>query len=268
MSAVPFEFIGLARCFRQRVVAADARVNAGMPLIVNPLRDRLRHKSTLRQHHAADAARAWPRAISDAFTLGVAAQRDRWDCTISEVRVSADRYRGTGWDDDATQLCVNLLKYELTTTRERYALCVTPLATVSLHALARRFERGAGRDDAATLRDLTRLATVAATDADDGAPLPTPREVPVTGGRWAGDRCVARDHETGHKHRIIRVSTFLNEAQEFPKCTASVSCSPMPALSRATRQTNPPTARDTIVRRPTPLGQLPAPVVCPRLGRS
>ena len=83
---------------------------------------------------------------------------------------------------------------------------------MSLHALARRYQRAFDTSEAALLADLARLAGEYGKLLDDHAKHPGDTEfvVPLpTGGSWVGAVGRRFSEATGRDERIVSVSTFL-----------------------------------------------------------
>jgi hypothetical protein len=157
-SRVGAEFLGLARVFRQTVVAADAELNAALRPIVVPLMRRLERKTSLRPDTAIDTARVWEgMTAGQRFRLGFTANaNDGRSLTIDEVRVSSISFRDNSWDDPSWEPGVSITKVSLTADGQ-LKLQVTPLVVTSLHSLGRYIERSGNRDHDLLVADLLPL---------------------------------------------------------------------------------------------------------------
>ncbi|MGA3404012.1 MAG: hypothetical protein ABSC95_32795 [Acetobacteraceae bacterium] len=202
MSHLPAEHLGRARVFRQAVVAADQRVNAVLPRITAPLRRRLESKPTLRDEQLIDTTRAWQSTISDDFTLDLWTRVRKGEFRIAELRVCASRWRTESWSHPDPQPGVSLVWLSLGVKNGALHCTPWPVSHLLLHALGRRFERGAGRERADIVRDLKTLAAA----LDDGGA----EEIPVLDGRWVGDRVAARDAAVGRDLTVFHCRTFLS----------------------------------------------------------
>jgi hypothetical protein len=201
MAHLPAEQLGQARLFRQAVLAADQRVNAAVPLVTAPLRRRLESKPTPRPDHLIDATRAWQSTISDAFTLDVRTRVTKGEFRIAELRICASRWRTESWNHPDPQPGVSLVWLSLAVKNGELRCTPWPAAHLLLHALARRFERGAGRERADIVRDLKTLGT-----ALDGGGAD---EIPVVDGRWVGDRVAVHDAASQRALTVFHCRTFL-----------------------------------------------------------
>lgn len=93
----------------------------------------------------------------------------------------------------------NVLEIDL--ARRRSAFTTKPMASLGLHALARRFERGRRTCDANVLAD---LVVIAGFRAEGGGPF----AIPVSAGRWVGRPCEITHN--GKQVLVNAVRTFLD----------------------------------------------------------
>ncbi len=205
MSHLPAEHRGEARLFQQAVAARDAAVIAALPRLTAPLRRRLASKPTLRPELMIDATRAWQTTISDDFTLDVRTRVRKGEFRIAELRVCATRWRSESWLEADPQPGISLVWLSLAILHGELRYTPLPTCHLLLHALGRRFERGAGRGRADILRD---LKTLGAGLNDSPA-----EEIPVTGGRWVGDRVAVRDTAAGRDLHVWACHTCIAEAE-------------------------------------------------------
>jgi hypothetical protein len=197
---VPSEFVGRARQFRQAVLAADTAIAAGLPGLLGPLQARLNRKPTLRPAMVVDLIRRWPEVIPDRYCLARNASVDKNALTISEVRIAASHLHNPAWDGQDWEHGISVAKLNSTTGHGQLRLTVTPVASVSLHALARRYQRSIQRDHAAVIRDLKALAR-----------HPQSGKVFTDTGCWCG-RVVTTRHEVDGEPRPLRllaIRTFI-----------------------------------------------------------
>jgi hypothetical protein len=87
-----------------------------------------------------------------------------------------------GWEEDELAIGIRLtkisFKHRVLDIKRR------PLGDACLHALARRYQRGEDRSDAAVLKDLWELAQAFPQAAATGGDF----RVPAGGGFWVGER--------------------------------------------------------------------------------
>jgi hypothetical protein len=200
---VPAEFVGLARQFRREVMEDDRLVDAALARIATPLRRRLAKKPGLRPAMGHDTARAWTTLMPPTFRFDMATELGRSCLSISELRLTGSRWRSGGWANDEPGVSVLLLS--LGTGTGKVAVEVRPVATLGLHALARRYQRGEGRDHPDIMRDLAYLATPPAGSAD---------AVATGSGFWLGG-VVWADDDCGRRIRLRSVRTFI-AAEQVP----------------------------------------------------
>lgn len=176
---VPVEFVGLARQLRRRVVDEERRFVDEVERLVAPLRPRGRFTPVARQVVLEMLGLAWRRRSPlGRLRLVVNYARPRLD--IVDLRLADARVYGWSGDDEPA-LAVVLHHVGIAPpapTRES----VTMIAALGLHALARRFQRGADRSDAAVLADLVELALRAPDAVAAGGEF----EVATPNGRWVG----------------------------------------------------------------------------------
>jgi hypothetical protein len=177
---VPAEFRGLARLFRDEVKRVDVRMNEALAAIARPLVARLRRHPRLRHELIAAAVKIYHATTPAEFRLGeIEVNPDRDAFLIAETRATATWINIAAWNnDDATEPGVAVARFALAMRPGRGMVQAwIPRGIVSLHALARRLERGADRSHDALLAD---LAVLTAAGADDDR-MATP-----SGGFWLG----------------------------------------------------------------------------------
>jgi hypothetical protein len=196
---VPVEFLGLARVYRNQVQAADQACNVALRSIINPLRWRLASKPTLRPEHVIDAGRVWSKLMPSAFRIGETRMiRTRREFVIAEDRISVSWLQAarSGERERGVSVCRLVVAAHKGDLREDWR----PVACVSLHALARRIERGSDRRHAALTSDLARLLTF---EADQCG------QVMCDDGYWLGDLVDLMDETAKSARQCRNVRTFV-----------------------------------------------------------
>ena len=180
---VPVEVMRQARYFRDGLMSVSLDCGGKMNAIVAPLLARWRRSPIPRPETLLDAARAW-RALPEFGRLDLTITTGKRALCVQELRVSASDFRARDWTVDEPGLSV--LGVVLEVAAHRCVFDILSLATVSLHALARRYQRGFAITDAAIMHDLHMLAKAhAELGSADAA---TEFEVVVPGGgRWVGN---------------------------------------------------------------------------------
>jgi hypothetical protein len=199
---VPREFVGRARDLRRRLGIADAQVNAGLTQALQPLRRRLERRATLRGDLLADAERHWRETVPSFGRLVMVANRQdrRSPIIFCELRAMAGKFRFTSWPagyEPGLILVLTLveLQFKALLTRQ------LNVAAVSLHALARRYQRGSDTTEAAIFSDLADLAPYARKQDAMGG---TAFALPLPGGAWCGERVMVGDD------LVLAVRTYLD----------------------------------------------------------
>ena len=158
-----------------------------------------------------DAERQWRETLPLRGRVAIETHLDRDEkmLRIAELRARPTMSAGSlDWDDLEPGLFLAAVGLEAR-PRHFHATHVT-LAIVSLHALARRYQRGLAIEDAAVIHDLQSLAEQheAMIPADPGSSFSVRC---AGGGVWRGTVCIAyfvADEPT----RILNVRTYINGA--------------------------------------------------------
>lgn len=200
--SVPAEFIGRARAFRARVGAEDAAVGQTILKIMRPLERRRKRSATFRPEQLIDAERQF-RQLPSAGRLALKIERDKRSLRIEEFRVAAGQFRFCSWTDGATDADIGVVKVNLSAVPwGPVGATGNIVASVSLHALARRFQRGFNTSDEAILSELRELAVrhvaIAAALADFS--------VACDGGSWVGE--VAKIDVAEVSCPVLAIRTF------------------------------------------------------------
>ena len=199
VSRVPAEFTGQARVFRAEVRAVDLAMEAALATITAPLRARLGRHPRLRNEMVAGTARLYTMLVPPHFRLGaVEVTRHRTEFAIVERRIAVSWLRHDEWTDpEHREPGLSICRFVLGMTDGKLIWRWHPQTNVSLHALARRIERGHERDHAALLHDLAVLADA----GEEGERVDTGE------GFWFGSVIDADDQ--GHRIRMRNVRTWL-----------------------------------------------------------
>jgi hypothetical protein len=176
---VPAEFRGAARLFRNEVKRVDEVMDPALAAIAKPLVARLRRHPRLRRELVAAAVHQYRRTIPAAFRFGeIEVTPDRDKFAIRETRLTATWINAVSWHPDAVEAGIAIASCKLT-MRPKVGLVHIwkPRAIISLHAIARWFERSGSRDHERLLADLAVLTAL----GDDCDHVATP------GGFWRGE---------------------------------------------------------------------------------
>ena len=193
MSFVPVEFVGLARDFERRLVVADQRAAAEVPRILAPIRARYARNPVPRKEMLIDLARQWRRDIPPFGRIGLSIDLAPKAIAVREHRACSAQMHWPQWGLEPGVVVV-LTGFDV--RRDVFQDVAETYALVSRHALARRFQRGRRRDDAAILADLGRLVGAA-----------NPSVIPTPDGAWVGEGIEARGR------RLLSMRSFLEPGQ-------------------------------------------------------
>jgi hypothetical protein len=203
---VPLRDMLAARELRQAVLAADEKFLVTARAGLQPIEARLRRKPELREDLILDFVRYWrERVESDPFHVMWSAKPDRRfrALELTECRLSASVWRDDSWAEPAFENGVSLTKTVLTMGHGTMSSACTPLVVVSMHALARRYERATDPRQHAVLADLGDCVRSANWYPNSGDYV-----IDVAGGRWLGSSTTARsDH--GGTVELYAVRTFI-----------------------------------------------------------
>ena len=125
---------------------------------LGPLRERLKRypRKPVRPETLVDARRIWQREMPACGSLARFCKiEDRWQPCFYELRLGASRFGREDWSEATDGVLVVLIGATVTNGVLRVRAVI--LATVSAHALGRRYERGR-RDEASVFDDLSTLA--------------------------------------------------------------------------------------------------------------
>jgi hypothetical protein len=180
---VPFEFVGRARTFRARVGAEDDAIGRAVLEIMRPLQARRRRSKTFRPADLVDAERQF-RQLPSAGRLSLKVERDKTGLRIEELRCASGKIRFAEWQNGATDPDIGIMRIALEATSWGPAFVAGDLiASLSLHALARRYQRGFRTDDAAIMSELKAMALCHADIVETRGDF----AVGGSGGNWVGE---------------------------------------------------------------------------------
>lgn len=185
--SVPAEFIGMARAFRRSLDAEDILAATTIETICGSVYGRYR-----RGHHTArlldlqNALREWREAVPTRGRIALETrlnERAKW-LQITELRARPAVVTQSEWSGEL-EPSVLVVAVGMEARPKRFRATHATLAVVSLHALARRYQRADDKCHGAVLRDLRVLAEKqdALVLLGDGAPFHVPCS---DGGVWAG----------------------------------------------------------------------------------
>lgn len=196
----PREFIGLARALRAEIREEDAPATRAIQALIRRLHARAQRHPVPRQAELIDAARAWRERLPTGARLALSVELKAKALAIDELRLTGIDFRFVDWPIDDLEPAVSVLHARLCVAPHKFELETPILACCSLHALARRFQRGFDTSRAAIFNDLGALAGAPDNDATDE------REVRTQHGRWIGMMVSLRAGE--RTERAIVARTF------------------------------------------------------------
>jgi hypothetical protein len=202
---VPVEFIGLARDLIRRVDRGDDLARTVADRIWAGVKASNRaHGRTL-----ADAAATWQRTMPETGCVSRHVVLGKHSLTIEELRLLPGEFRFCHWEGEEREPSVQLTTITLTCGRKRSEIHTLALAHVSLHGLARWYERTRDRSDRAFYTAMRTVAAEAETLAASDVAASDGFEIHDTTGRWVGRLAKITPCPDAPSGRIIAVRTFI-----------------------------------------------------------
>jgi hypothetical protein len=223
---VPVEFVGLARAFRRTVGQSAACFKRDMEELVETITREMnrprRAANKLRDNIRAEIRRGWlalpNRHRFILYCLDETPRLGRGRLDLHAIRLTTMDTSAADWDNSEPGIL--LIRTRLSLDRKEVAVTPMPIASLGLHALARRYERGRDRSEAVLLNDLWSIVlTITGVlpgrpDEERGASLSNGRHVwrgACPSGEWRG--AIATVHVcNGDKtsdHVIPMIRTFI-----------------------------------------------------------
>jgi hypothetical protein len=122
--------------------------------------------------------------LPSAGRLALTIERDKTGLRIEELRVAAGKIRFVAWEDGGSEVDVGIVRIELQAVSWKPAFVVGDLiASLSLHALGRRYQRGFDTSDAAILAEMRTIALCQPDIVEANGAF----SIPGNGGSWVGE---------------------------------------------------------------------------------
>jgi hypothetical protein len=208
-SDVPYEFVGQARLFCARIDVASKTASAAVMQIGTDARAIVQRRPTWRGEHFSGFERQWRQTIPDEGRIRLEIERSKRALIISELRLARATYEDIRWSQPSPEasVCLMLCTFRLTTPAafESKRLAI---ATVSIHAIARRYQRGFDNTDRAIQADISELATNGSQRLGSGAENQT-FAIPCHSGQWVGTIETVR-LSSGPDLPLLNVRSFLH----------------------------------------------------------
>jgi hypothetical protein len=174
----PRQFVGQARALRAAIAAEDTAATATIERLIRPLYTRAQRHPVPRPGELAGVARAWREVIPAGGRLALYVAVRRKTLELDELRVSTVDFRFRSWSTADFEPGLAIIHVRLRIAPKTGFELESPIiACASIHALARRFQRGFDTSRAAILADVAALASLPAGDT---------WELAVPEGRWIG----------------------------------------------------------------------------------
>jgi hypothetical protein len=207
---VPVEFYGRARDMRRCIAIEDGQYDATVDVLIEPVRDRLARypQRSLRQEMLIDLVQGWRFMACRDWRLSLDARLAKSRASLTEHRLVAGVMRRRGdpnWHGIEEDLAI--IRADLKINRGSAHLESRCVATLSLHAIARRLQRHPDGSIEAVLFDVNLIAQAAggALVAGAGYRMRTDEQ----GGGWRG-RVIRQRLESGSEQNVLAVRTWLD----------------------------------------------------------
>jgi hypothetical protein len=156
---VPHEFVGQARLFCARIEAAAKTASASALQIVDDAHAIVQRRLTWRPEHFPYFERQWRQTIPDEGRIGLAIERSKRALIIAAFRLSRSSYEDITWSQPIPERSVALMLRTFRLTTPAAVECKRlAIATLGIHAIARRYQRGFDNTDRAIQLDISELA--------------------------------------------------------------------------------------------------------------
>jgi len=205
----PAEYVGKARVFRASIDAEDASIGCLLFDIIEPLRARLRTKKrNHRQDRLMAVAYRWRTEMPTFGRLDLQIDlATKGELRLIEWRASAGQWKFDSWGADARrEPDISLVEITVEAAPGKFRCVPRLCASISLHALSRRFQRCSDQSHETFRADLLTIAKA------HGAILASPAlnfRIATPRGEWVGETVEATTPQFGTQ-LTLSVRSFLN----------------------------------------------------------
>jgi hypothetical protein len=157
---VPAEFTGMARAFRRSLEAEDSLAAATIETICGSVCARYRRGDRVgRLLNLQNALREWREAVPTRGRIALETRLNEHTkrLQITELRARPAVFTRSEWSGEM-EPSILVVVVGMSARPKRFSATHATLAAISLHALARRYQRARDTSDAALLHDLRVLA--------------------------------------------------------------------------------------------------------------
>lgn len=206
--SVPAEYLGKARALRNDILKQPA--GAGLLAVARRLQARARRGQKLKVPESVQFAEMWRNLVPATGRLALDTRIEGDALYIRELRLVAAKARSGAWagaDEWEDALAINRIRVR--SVGGKFSFTYDRLASINLHAVARRFQRGRDCSAAAVLADIRAIGEVPIEAAE------AEFEIAVHDGRWVGRMIDVQGYVCDQPDRtgmIRAVRTFLAPA--------------------------------------------------------
>jgi hypothetical protein len=208
---VPRLYTGHARSLLNRVRQASQQFHAVLDDIWPPLKARYQQHGKVRNELLDAAQRNWTRTTPAFGRLAdTRIERKNYHLSIAEFRLMTGDLNFDRWQDYAKEPSIAIELVSIIVSRKQCTLDFETTAILSLHALARRYERSVYRETDDVLSDLAPIVKA----ADALQRQCQPFTIDVGSGQWLGE-VVQADFLSNNKapKKVAAVRTFISADQ-------------------------------------------------------
>jgi hypothetical protein len=203
---VPHEFVGQARLFCTRIDDAAKTARVAAMQIAADAHAIVRRRPTWRPEHLSGFERQWRQTIPDEGRIGLEIERSKHTLTIAEFRLARGSYEDIRWSqpiaENAVVLTLHIFRFLTPAALDHKRVAI---AILSIHTIARRYQRGFDNSDHALKTDIAELALNAERLLDVDAQTFAIR---CPSGVWVG-ATEAISLSNGAEQRVLNVRSFL-----------------------------------------------------------
>ncbi len=178
-SRVPLEWIGRARALRNSIGESTVEAKAQIERLISPLRPKPGIVKMPRHVILQQIRDHWLK-LPKTGQLDTVATFDKGKLKVGELRATPTRLRYAGWTEGDYEHSISLTHTLVFIHPPQFVYDRRDAVAFGLHAIARRYERGADKSDAAVLNDMVPLSLLTYEQRAEF-------EIPVNGGSWVGE---------------------------------------------------------------------------------
>jgi hypothetical protein len=202
---VAFEWLGMARKFRNSIDSTDAQVNETIEAMGAYGLEIIRRRYSFRYEQLQHIERTLRLGLPENGRLALThvMNKRKGKLIVCDIRVVAGTFRHLDWADESFEESLSLVIIDSRFGPGTVRIKNMAIAAISLHAIARRYQRSFNHRDKSVLKDLSSLALNANKLLENDGDF----RCETGDGAWIGKRMLAEHHDV--PQRILAVRTWL-----------------------------------------------------------